>query len=649
MGLAMVACAMAGCGAREKETRGETVVVLDTELPLPDVARAARVDVFAEDGTWLTSRDVEAADGLQWPISFGIAAGAVRERRLVRTRVFPTHRFRDYAGATPRELASAAPASPLPRSVEALCAAAPELVVGGEVTLRYGDDVVLAQPEPMGPCARQDGGALLTLGGAAAARVVVSVRGTYTFEVVRSAPVALEAPLFLRRSCADPATQVACGLVREGGPAFVARDLEPGTYTLLATMSTPDQDAELRVRASAPSGMVDAGPPRGRDTDGGGTPGEDVLRSPSPPAPRLVVGGRDETPTSEPRVEVSVDTFAFVDVEPGRLQFARIVATTTCVGKAAELHTAADRRLDVGAIRACVGGSMVPPAAAEVTGASALSARVPEPVRAAPCASTQPDRVCVPGGTFVMGSELFAGVGPHASYPLRIARLATFYVDRDEVSVAAMLETRAAGASLTGLRTGPEVLFSSEADPTGLCTYPHHPEYPVNCVPWSAAREYCLHRGGDLPTEAMWEYMAKKAGRVRETIYPWGDDEASCDRAVHARVIDLMSDGRCEGRSAAGIEPRAASAEDVTPLGIRGLGGSLEEWCRDDFASYEDECWRNAPLDEPSCVLAFAPYKSVRGGSFSHSDTFLASALRDRNARNARGPVMGFRCVYGAP
>ena len=56
-------------------------------------------------------------------------------------------------------------------------------------------------------------------------------------------------------------------------------------------------------------------------------------------------------------------------------------------------------------------------------------------------------------------------------------------------------------------------------------------EYPVACVGWLEAFEYCHARGAELPTEAQWE----KAGRgTNGRDYSWGNEAPTCYYATMA-------------------------------------------------------------------------------------------------------------------
>ncbi len=636
---------------------GETLVVVDTDLPVPDVVEALRLDLYAEDGTWLTSRDVDVGDPSQWPLSFGIAAAEDRPGRvLVRARAYPKGRLRDYAGARRPVPPEPLHEELLPTTLGDVCAAMPELPVGGTAALRFGD-VPLTTPRADGGCYLEDAGAFPTRSGMAAARVRIDVEGDYHFDVASEVPVGSLFALFLRRDCVDPQSELACGRGdKDTRVSRVDAHLAIGSYSLLATSFLPDQPHALVVRAA----LVGAPP-----EDAGADAGEVKLAPPLPADiwPRLLRDGRDDTPPTEPKEEVTTEAFVFVDVMPHEVRHARLMVGGDCVGRPARVPAKDSRRLDVGGIVACEAGRMTSPHAL----ASFAGAAEPKPIsmlgrfaQSAPCEAPRPGRICAPGGMMVMGSALFGGIGDGATTPERVVRMPTRYVDQDELSVG---EYRAALAS--GFALPPGVGNAAYVQPTrgtfdprsssapALCTYTAalagREDFPLNCVTWPAARDLCRFRGGELPSEASWEYVARKAGRLRAALYPWGDDEPTCGHALFDR-LHLAGAGLCAPKVPdEGPQPRGVVTADVTPLGVRNMAGGLAEWTVDAYAAYTDPCWLAAPTDAPRCALAFAPLRAARGTHFASPSTLLAAPLRRFDYPMSTSPLNGVRCVYEQP
>jgi hypothetical protein len=60
------------------------------------------------------------------------------------------------------------------------------------------------------------------------------------------------------------------------------------------------------------------------------------------------------------------------------------------------------------------------------------------------------------------------------------------------------------------------------------CTWhmPNDANLPVNCLNWHQARTFAKWMGGDLPSEAQWEYAAKSQGQDHK--YAWGNQDPTC-------------------------------------------------------------------------------------------------------------------------
>ncbi|MBS2018762.1 MAG: SUMF1/EgtB/PvdO family nonheme iron enzyme [Deltaproteobacteria bacterium] len=315
----------------------------------------------------------------------------------------------------------------------------------------------------------------------------------------------------------------------------------------------------------------------------------------------------------------------------------------------------------------------------ETTGASVGTAQAPAPpfvgrepsqvgtwARAARvgCAGAAgDDEVCVPGGAFWMGHPRAEDLGVRSGGARRLVVVSPFFVDRHEVSVAAY---RRDGKVFAGRWTG----RYGGSDDKDYCTFTDeagpHDDLPVNCVRWTYAREYCMSRGGDLPSEAELEYLASAFGA---SLYPWGEDPPSCADAVWGRggggnVGDIRAQpGPCRPAEGTARE-RSGSPEPVVrgDVGrdfvaleggiVHDVVGNLAEWTRDVFASLDSDCWRpRAPnvLVDPTCVAASSPPPpsptfGTRGAAFFYPRSFAVSAVRSGNVDGASLAV-GFRCV----
>jgi formylglycine-generating enzyme required for sulfatase activity len=184
-----------------------------------------------------------------------------------------------------------------------------------------------------------------------------------------------------------------------------------------------------------------------------------------------------------------------------------------------------------------------------------------------------------------------------------------FRIDRHEVTLAEYQRCTAAGACPPAGKN--YLACSARRTDTE--------RHPVNCVTHAAATAYCRWRSARLPAEAEWERAARGTdGRE----YPWGN-EPPLGRACYFR--------QREGQSTCAVETLAG---DVSPFGVRDLGGNVAEWTATPFCSYAN------PKDcKPG---AFA----TRGGSWDMDNpVFARSGSRDWVAADQSGHNLGFRCA----
>jgi formylglycine-generating enzyme required for sulfatase activity len=253
---------------------------------------------------------------------------------------------------------------------------------------------------------------------------------------------------------------------------------------------------------------------------------------------------------------------------------------------------------------------------------------------------SEPARVHIRAGWFTMGSDddavasslrvclqAFPSEGEcnpdmfDDERPAHRVHLHAYAIDRDEVSNAAFRSCVNAGACL------PSSTSQSDAR-IGLA------EQPVVQIHWEDARSYCRWAGGDLPTEAQWEYAAHGTSR---RAFPWGE-------FWNTRVANH---GQAE--SAAGdIDGfRYAAPVDTFPdgksfFGLRNMAGNAWEYVRDRYAGpYAVESDRVDP-EGPRTGTEHV----IRGGSWRSPAYALRARFRAHVPDNETRPDVGFRCAY---
>ena len=360
--------------------------------------------------------------------------------------------------------------------------------------------------------------------------------------------------------------------------------------------------------------------------------------------PRLVVGGRDVTPASEPEPALTVDRLLLVHLRTGGRGSARVIARASCAGVVA--------RVGPGVLQACADGEGTledVPMTTLAADAAAPGETVAGSAARSACAGAGAGAVCVEGGAFVLGAD-DVQVVPDPTLPAgpeRMARVRTFVIDRDEVTVGSFRAALGRGFVPPETPGATEGELGSTVDTS--CPFSAAPrgreDFAMSCVGWSTARAYCMQMAADLPTEAQFEYAATSAARSGKTTFPWGDDAPDCARAVYGRLALAGLPGSCEKESGSGPRPVLVMGEPVAPgdvsaAGVRGLGGGVAEWTRSTPAPYDDPCWRGI---DPSCNDAANGAHVVRGGAWASTAINVRSAAR--LASRKATSFIGFRCV----
>jgi formylglycine-generating enzyme required for sulfatase activity len=151
-------------------------------------------------------------------------------------------------------------------------------------------------------------------------------------------------------------------------------------------------------------------------------------------------------------------------------------------------------------------------------------------------------------------------------------------------------------------------------------------EQPVVCVDWAQAKAFSEWVGGRLPSEAEWEYAARSGGK--DWNYPWGDDAATCGRAVMDLGCGLNSPW-----------PVCSMQKGNTEQGLCDMAGNAAQWLQD----WYHDSYSRAPADGSAWNSSAGSARVVRGGSWRHGADFARSAFRAFSPPGDSVGYLGFR------
>jgi hypothetical protein len=172
--------------------------------------------------------------------------------------------------------------------------------------------------------------------------------------------------------------------------------------------------------------------------------------------------------------------------------------------------------------------------------------------------------ILIKGGVFMMGS------GGNESPVHRVA-VKDFYMSKTEVTVGQYRKCVEAGeCSEPHWDDGSCWVYNGSNWETGVLSEEFRREnQPIVCVDWKQARTFAKWVGGDLPSEAQWEYASRSEGKDIE--YPWGNAEATCEYAV-------MNDGG-NGCGRDRTWEVCSKTEGNTTQGLCDMGGMCGSGC----------------------------------------------------------------------
>ncbi|HRV17242.1 MAG TPA: bifunctional serine/threonine-protein kinase/formylglycine-generating enzyme family protein [Myxococcota bacterium] len=226
--------------------------------------------------------------------------------------------------------------------------------------------------------------------------------------------------------------------------------------------------------------------------------------------------------------------------------------------------------------------------------------------------------VRIPGGSFSMGSN--DGDPDDDEQPVHRVTVPTFEMSKTQVTVDQYMACVDAGAC-----TAPDTGDYCNWGPSG------RGKHPINCVDWHQAQAYAKWAGGRLPSEAEWEYAARSGGR--DWKYPWGNEDATCERAV------MWESGTGNGCGRGSTWPVCSKPRGNTTHGLCDMAGNVWEWVQD----WYHDSYNGAPTDGSAWESPTGSSRVVRGGSWFNFAGRVRAAYRGNGDPGIRYVNLGLR------
>ena len=254
--------------------------------------------------------------------------------------------------------------------------------------------------------------------------------------------------------------------------------------------------------------------------------------------------------------------------------------------------------------------------------------------------SPPPGMVLIPAGEFDIGS--YDEEADNDEHPVRRVYIDAFYMDDTEVTNVQYKEFLLENPQWQKDRIEErfdEGRYLSRWDgndyPRGTANH------PVNYVSWYAAMAYAKWAGKRLPTEAEWEYAARRGLEGKK--YPNGDTITAQDANFDNNIGD----------------PTAVGKYPANGYGLYDMAGNVWEWCLDEydaefyFTFPRDGVARN-PLSGANSIqwlldnytgVGVESARVVRGGSWYNGAGGVRCSNRTYDDPVETDEYTGFRCV----
>ena len=161
------------------------------------------------------------------------------------------------------------------------------------------------------------------------------------------------------------------------------------------------------------------------------------------------------------------------------------------------------------------------------------------------------------------------------------------------------------------------------------------PNKPVQGISWEKAQYFCKALGGDLPTEAQWEF-AGRAGSNNGALWEV-DDHFS----VNKYAVFAENSYKLGKKDSAAYGPHDVATKEPNAWGMYDMSGNVAEWTRDNYFAITFKIEDSNPTGS-----YWGTNKVLKGGSWKDGVKKLYMTDRDDEDPRYWSDHIGFRCVF---
>ncbi|SOE54555.1 Formylglycine-generating enzyme, required for sulfatase activity, contains SUMF1/FGE domain [Fibrobacter sp. UWT3] len=161
-----------------------------------------------------------------------------------------------------------------------------------------------------------------------------------------------------------------------------------------------------------------------------------------------------------------------------------------------------------------------------------------------------------------------------------------------------------------------------------------NPSKPVHNITWDDARAACKLLGGDLPTEAQWEF-AGRADNNEGALWTIDETADVGDYAIY------RENSYKRGKKSEAYGPQMVASKKPNAWGIYDMSGNVAEWTRDKYFMFSFWVESSNPT---GAMMGFS--KVYKGGSWKDGESALNLTKSDDEDPRYWSDAIGFRCVF---